>query len=77
MVTGGGFRAADLTNLYKGIPEVDENFGADGKRKFFRIISIRVDDLLISGSDGFTEYIYWEMDGGLTLISMMGIKRPT
>ena len=38
---------------------MEETLETDGERKVLGVISIRGDDLLISGSGGFTEYIHW------------------
>ena len=58
---GEKFRAPDQTNLDRCILKVNENSETDGERKSFRIIVIRCGDLLISGSDGFIEYISWKL----------------
>ena len=52
-------RAPDQTNQDKGILKVNENLETGDERKVLGIISIRVDDLLISGSSEFSEYISW------------------
>ena len=45
------------------------------KERFFGIIAIRVGDLLISGSGGYTEYISREMHGRFVVDSYGGIKK--
>ena len=60
----GGFRDPNPSNLDKGISKVSANFETRDKREVLGIISIHVDDLLISGSSDFTDYISWEMGGG-------------
>ena len=49
------FRYPNQTNMDNGILKANVNFEAGEKRKVLGIIAIRVDDLLISGSDGFVE----------------------
>ena len=52
----GEFRDPNQTNLDEGILRANEKFATGEKRKFLGILSINVDDLLISGSSEFTEY---------------------
>ena len=74
-VGGGPIRDPNLTNLDKGIPELNANSETDGKRKVLRTISIRFGCILISGSGGFTEYIAWEANAGSMFIDTGVIKR--
>ena len=53
---GVKFRDPNPPNLDKGILKINENFEAIDKRKVLGIISIHVDDLLISGSIDFNDY---------------------
>ena len=54
---GGTFRDPNQTNMGNGILKVNANFVTGGERTVLRIISIHVDDLLISGSSEFPEYV--------------------
>ena len=60
---GGKFCDPNSPNLDKGILKVGGNFETRDKRKALGIIAIRVDDLLISGSAVFIEYISKRMKG--------------
>ena len=54
---GKGFRGQNTPNLGNGILKVGEGFETRERRVVIGIIAIRVEDLLISGSEVFIEYI--------------------
>ena len=60
---GRGFRDQNNTNLDKRIFKAIEDFDTSEQRNVIGVIAIRVDDLLISGSDMFIEYIPHKMNG--------------
>ena len=60
---GGGFRDPNSPNLAKGVLKADGDFDTTEQRNALGIIDIHVDDLLISGSGGFTGYISQIMKG--------------
>ena len=54
---GGGFATPIAKNMDNGILNANGNFGTDEKWHVLRTISIQVDDLFISESIEFAEYI--------------------
>ena len=53
---GTCFRGKNNANLDQNILEINEDFETDGRRKAMGIISMRVEDILISGKEMFVEY---------------------
>ena len=60
---GRKFRDPNSPNLERGIFKANGNFGDIEQRQALGIIDVRVDDLLISGGDFFTEYASKRMKG--------------
>ena len=58
---GGEISDPNQTNVDNGILNVSENFETGENGKVLGIVDIHVDDLLISGSSEFTEYISWKI----------------
>ena len=54
---GKGFRDRNTPNLDKGILKANDGFETSAQREVIGIVSIRVDDLLISGSGMFIGHI--------------------
>ena len=54
---GGEFRDPDSPHIDNGILNANGNFDTSEQGEVSGIIDIHVGDLLISGSDGFIEYI--------------------
>ena len=71
---GGRFRDPDPKNLRNGTLKVNGNFETGEERAALGIISIRVGDLLISGSIEFAWYISCRIKGGIRGDSYGGNK---
>ena len=72
----GEFSDPNSTSPDKGILKANGNFETSDKGKAMGAIAIHVEDLLISGSDVFIEYIPNGMHGDSRYIDMKEIKRP-
>ena len=72
---GEGFRDQNTPNLDNGALKANEGFEPSEQRDVIGIIDIHVDDLLISGSDMFAEYITQKMTENSKRIAMGGMKR--
>ena len=70
----GGARP-NPSNLDKCILKANVNFETIDKRGVLRLISIHVDDLLISGSSDFTDYISWGVNENPSCVAMGGIDQ--
>ena len=70
------FRDTNTPNIDKAILRGDEDFETCEQSNVIGLISIHVGDLLISGSEMFTEYITRRMKENPKWISMKKTKRP-
>ena len=64
-------------NLDQGIFKINEFFETNEKRDVIGLIAMRVDDLLIPGSETFIRYITQRMKENSRRIAMRKMKRPT